>query len=208
MANLLYVCQENWARSPAAEQMTKARLNDASLHVSSAGITVIGRYGMPNEMAFALKRMNYEPLQQTPAIITPELLLRQDIILCMESGQVAAVRSMGAKRVHTLREFAGLPGNIPDPSDFIGRFPDFDKIRDMPYDVRRAVYRLWHGVDRRDEVAVLDLHMGIAHNIETCVNLALEKLEKEGVVSGVQKKQPSYFQIRPLDPKSVTFINF
>ncbi len=179
--NLLYICHGNMARSPAAEQITHAKCPE--LNVSSAGIIEVQRIGMSLEMSTALTQLGYRRREHRPKQLTSELLSSQDLVLCMERSQVDFLRSVYNGKVCTLPEFAGSPGvEIPDPDELIRRVPEFYLFSRLPYRLRSMVYGMLRQVDPRDSEGVLHLHLGIARNIEKYVDLALQRLRKEGIL--------------------------
>lgn len=180
MTNLLYVCHSNLARGPVAERITREKARD-ELIVSSAGLDMSNPW-ISDELEAVLEKWGFDP-ERHLNYVTPELLRAQDLVLCMERSQVAAVEHMGCKRVHTLPEFAGFPGvNIPDPVKLIGKAPDFALLCTLPYESRRVFYRLLGQVDFRDELAVGSVYRSINHLIEKYVDLSIKRLEKEGAI--------------------------
>ncbi|MBI2137577.1 hypothetical protein HYU12_03600 [Candidatus Woesearchaeota archaeon] len=194
MASLLYVCRYNLDRSPVAEQITRIMAADASLNVSSAGLTNpdynhflnVTYLGMTNEIREAMKRLGYVPSMHQNSIVTEELLKLQDLILCMERKQVDNVLEKAPDlegRVFTLPQYAGfLYEEVASPASLIGSVPLFFIFRDMPYEARAFIYRLCRKTDPRDYEGVIRCHMHVIKKIEFYVDNALKRMRKEGLI--------------------------
>ncbi len=190
MMNLLYVCSYNIDRSPVAEQITNKKAVNADLHISSAGLRKAKRYpllGMTEEMRVALSKSGYTPSQHKSKVLTPELLNKQDIILCMTQPHVDEVleKMPGLEgRVHTLPEYAGFNDEaVNSPPSMIKKVPAFFALKHLPFGIRKNAYRLLgKRADPRDYEGVVGVHMKIIEEIEFYVDKTLERMVREGAI--------------------------
>ncbi len=181
MTNLLYVCHANLAVSPAAEQITKSKIDTDKVYIASAGIINSHREGMTRDMAAALNSIGYEPEHHVPRRVI-DFLVPSGLVLCMDDYQAQFLRRIGFENVHTLAGFAGEPGNIPDPAMVIRDMPEFNAIRNLPYYNRWAFYRMMGRIDRSDKTAVSHFHLDLAKRLERYVDLSIKRLEREGAL--------------------------
>jgi protein-tyrosine phosphatase len=126
--NVLFVCHANTSRSIMAEtllrHMFEARGLNARFHVDSAGVAAYARDGalVSLDTRFALRDHGIhvgEEMRSTDLKRNLHLLEDADLVLAMTEEQKAIVERMpqaAAKRVYTLREYAGDSGDIADPA--------------------------------------------------------------------------------------------
>lgn len=179
-----FVCQANINRSPAAQYIaeTMAARRGLGVEFTSAGLIEPSFLGLSFEMARALRELEYQlPEQHIPTRVTPELLQRSDLVLCFERDQVGQIRAFrGGIRgnVYTLPEYAGFPQEeIPDPHQLIRKTLSSTFIRSLlPGFFRPPFYNMIGYVHPADEREVLEIHVGLALQIERYVEQAIEKI--------------------------------
>jgi len=122
------VCLGNICRSPMAEVVLRAALEDAGLgdavEVDSAGT---GDWHVGQQMnrgaLAALARRGYDGSEHRARQISPSWLGERDLILAMDSSNLADLKRFGAGHAE-VRMFA--PDDIPDP--YGGSADDFDHV--------------------------------------------------------------------------------
>ena len=128
MIRVCLVCLGNICRSPMAEVILRAYLEKAGLDVAvdSAG-TNTGHAGLPmDERALkALADRGYDGSAHLAKQFEPSWLTERDLILAMDSGNLADLQQLGGdSRVQMFRD-----GEIPDP--FFGDAADFEYVLDL-----------------------------------------------------------------------------
>ncbi len=94
---LLFVCSGNTCRSPMAEAIARdelARRGETRVDVVSAGAMAIGGMPMSPEAAQALRKINVESAGHVSRPLTPSLAAGADVIFCMTSGHLLALREI------------------------------------------------------------------------------------------------------------------
>lgn len=126
---ILFVCHANTSRSVIAEALLKKMLRERALHdhlsVESGGIAAYARDGALVSMDARLV-LRDDGIHIPPESVSTDLKRNRhmvadaDLILTMTDEQVRMVRSAfpeaDEKAVFTLKEFAGLDGDIEDPA--------------------------------------------------------------------------------------------
>lgn len=121
---VLFVCRANVCRSPMAEAICNALVEDANLplRTASAGVAALAGEDMAPNSRAALEEVGIHPRGRHRARQVGEAMLREaDLVFAMSPRQVAALRQrFGAPpgRVYALPEYAlGAPPEegIPDP---------------------------------------------------------------------------------------------
>ena len=116
---ILFVCYGNISRSPSAEYLMRAALNDSFL-VSSAGVgayRIVGHRIDP-KMTPLLAAHNIDASSHAARQLDCHLIAQADLILAMEEDHrswIAEEDPHATKRSFTLREFARLVQAISDP---------------------------------------------------------------------------------------------
>jgi protein-tyrosine-phosphatase len=114
---ILMVCTGNTCRSPLAEVLMRARLQDtpslADVTVASAGTSAwAGTPASEGSYLIALER-GLDLSAHRATALTAEMVEAADLILTMGRSHAAAVAALGgAGKVHTLVDFAGRPTDM------------------------------------------------------------------------------------------------
>jgi len=114
--SVLIVCTANQCRSPMAEHILRARVEEADLdwYVSSAGTHAVERSAIVPEASRILARRGIDATGFHSRRLTGELIAGADLILTAEQKQrerVAALMPGAIRRTFTLRQFARLVDN-------------------------------------------------------------------------------------------------
>lgn len=122
--NVLIVCTGNTCRSPLAAALLERALaarGHTDVAVSSAG-TGAWEGAPASEGAYLVGIENGLDLSSHRArLLSADLVGRADLVLAMSGQHRARVAALGgADRVHTLAEYAGIPGRSGDISDPFG----------------------------------------------------------------------------------------
>ncbi len=121
MPHILFVCTANICRSPVAEAVLRDRLQErgmADWTVQSAGTWAIQERAAAQNSIRVLAERGIDIGDHRSRMVTDEILDEADLILCMESGHVEALKAEfpeAADRIHLLSEMAGEKTSISDP---------------------------------------------------------------------------------------------
>lgn len=121
MPHILFVCTANICRSPVAEAVLRHRLRErgmADWTVGSAGTWAVQERGAAQNSIQVLAERGMDINDHRSRMVSDELLEEADLILCMESGHVEALKAEFpevAHRIHLLSETAGESFSISDP---------------------------------------------------------------------------------------------
>ncbi len=111
---VLFVCTGNTCRSPMAEIILKSKLKLAGVkgvRVSSAGTNAIAGDKISKNSHLALKQMGYKSYGFKSKSLTPMMLLKSDLIVCMSSSHKIGISSFPG--VYSAGELIGF--DIADP---------------------------------------------------------------------------------------------
>ena len=192
---LLWVCDSNITRSPAAAYLSKKAIAElcvtrgieSTLVVDSAGLRQGRELGMKEEMVQALMYLGHPRSDaHRVKLVTSTMLQKYEDrgrILCFEEKQAQGIVEISPhleSRVRTPSMY-GLPGgDIISPDDIITDIPLQHVLLNLPYIARKWIYGKLGGTNRKDRMAVLELHVDTVRRIEEYVRLALEKMLEEG----------------------------
>jgi protein-tyrosine phosphatase len=136
---VLFVCLGNICRSPLAEAVFLALLEEQGLledfEVDSAGTGSWHVGDPPDPRSVAVARDNGIDLRGRARQITPDDLAVFDWIIAMDDSNLSSIASMARSddkaRLHRLREFDDSPddGDVPDP--YYGGPGGFDEVFDI-----------------------------------------------------------------------------
>lgn len=188
MEKILFVCESNSVRSPAAETIAGEQIQRLGLNfqVTSAGLNPNFGY-MQYEIREALERMGYTPpMTHTPRRITPRLLDEQSWIFCFEQAQVFPIQDMSpdsAKKVYTLPAFAGEPDQ---------QIPDLNKIArptllsEIAMGIRHRglrtfIYHRLGYIHPDDQEEIINANIQVARVIERYVIKSLAIISKDSI---------------------------
>ncbi len=172
---VLYVCQGNVSRSPAAAIITRAKCN-GRIEVDSAAAGRPPLMGMVIEMGAALERCGYKRCPHEPKMAGRDILELQDVVLCMEKQHADELRKFN-ERTFTLPEYAGFPGEEVYDADV--RIWNIPRLRSLPDVIRKYAFKCFGKVDFRDREGVIQAHVLVVNQLEKYISRALERMEKE-----------------------------
>ena len=121
MAHILVVCTANICRSPVGEAVLRDRLIGRGLEewtVGSAGTWAQWKRGASQHSVDLMREQGFDITGHQARIIQLEHMQQADLILCMESGHVEALKAefpAYAYKVYYFSEMAGHPYSIKDP---------------------------------------------------------------------------------------------
>lgn len=127
--NILFVCTGNTCRSPMAEQIARAMLNQGEgrgavtvpTRVGSAGVAAASGDRATPEGWEALRAMGIEPGPHRSRDLTRQLIAEADVIFGMTQSHVRAVLAIDPTAGAKVRTLDPAGGDIPDP---IGGSPE------------------------------------------------------------------------------------
>jgi protein-tyrosine phosphatase len=131
--SIIFVCLGNICRSPLAEAIARdiAQKHNIHLRVDSAGTGAyhVGEPPCLNSQKVALNHRinisNYRARQ-----VTKKDFIMFDLIVGLDSSNVANLKKMGAKETVLLGDFGFDGDDVPDPYFFEG-FEGFETVYDM-----------------------------------------------------------------------------
>ncbi len=115
MSRIVFICTGNTCRSPMAELILKSKLKSAGvkgIRVTSAGIMANDGDKISRHSKEVLKEMNINSYAFKSKLVTPELLNKSQLIICMTADHKRYLN--GFDNVYTVEEVTGVK-NILDP---------------------------------------------------------------------------------------------
>lgn len=116
MKKVIFVCTGNTCRSPMAEAVAK-KLWEGKAEVISRGLGA-GGMGITKYAADVLAEKGFDAGEHISASLTAEEVAAADLVLTMTESHKRVISDalpQFAYKVHTLCEYAGKDGDIPDP---------------------------------------------------------------------------------------------
>ncbi|WP_368503081.1 low molecular weight protein arginine phosphatase [Alkalihalophilus sp. As8PL] len=130
--NILFVCTGNTCRSPLAEALLRHRMG-TEIEVKSAGVHAFPGSPASEGTRLVLEDKGIQHSHQSQPV-TNDLLEWADVILTMTSGHKELVSSQFSEyqdKVHTLKEYVGIPSQRADISDpFGGLYEEYVRTAD------------------------------------------------------------------------------
>ncbi len=122
MPHILIVCTANICRSPVGEAMLRERLqqqsHNSNWQVSSAGTWAQVKRGASRNSVQVAAERGLDISQHQAEMIEVHHLQKADLVLCMESGHVEALRAefpIYAGKIFLMSEMVGREYSINDP---------------------------------------------------------------------------------------------
>lgn len=134
MPQILFVCTANICRSPVAAALFEQKLaadgrTPPHWIVQSAGTWAIFKRGPSRYSTQLMAERGIDISQHRARIIDEAILVQADLILCMETGHVEALKiefPRFRQRIFTLSEMVDKPYSIPDP--YGGPLEDYQRM--------------------------------------------------------------------------------
>jgi len=160
MPHILFVCTANICRSPVAEALLRDRLQQRGMDdwtVRSAGTWAIQERSAAKNSIRVLAEQGIDIADHRSRMVSDELLDDADLILCMESGHVEALKAefpADAHRIHLLSEMAGETFSISDP--YRGPLEEYERMAAnvtalIDRGLQRIIDLTWANHKRRSE---------------------------------------------------------
>ncbi|MDR3591058.1 MAG: low molecular weight protein arginine phosphatase [Negativicutes bacterium] len=122
MLRILLICTGNTCRSPMAEVFLQEKVKKGGLadriKVLSAGLYAGGESPASPGARAAAARRGLDLAGHRSRQLLPEYVQAADLVLTMTQSHKSAVKALApeaAGKVYSLGEYAGAPGDVPDP---------------------------------------------------------------------------------------------
>ena len=121
MTHILVVCTANICRSPVVEVVLRDRLKSRGLAdwtVASAGTWALDGYGASQHSVTIMAEKGLDLQAHQARTITEKMLAEADLVVCMESGHVEAIKAEFPhcqEKVFLLSQMIGRRYSISDP---------------------------------------------------------------------------------------------
>jgi len=134
MSHILFVCTANICRSPVAAALLRQKLeahgrNPSDWIVQSAGTWATITRGPSRYSTQLMADRGIDISRHRAKMIDEELLAQADLVLCMETGHVEALKiefPHFRDRIFTLSEMSDKPYSIADP--YGGLLEDYQRM--------------------------------------------------------------------------------
>jgi protein-tyrosine phosphatase len=121
MPHILVICTANICRSPAGEAILRDRLQRRGFTdwtVTSAGTWGLDGRSASQHIVTIMAEQGFDLQNHQAHTITEEMLAEADLVICVESGHVEAIKAefpRYAEKLFLLSEMIGQRYNISDP---------------------------------------------------------------------------------------------
>lgn len=151
--SVLFVCLGNICRSPMAEGILRARVDEAGLamHIDSAGTAGYHVGAAPDARAILVSRANGTPIDsQRARQFDRRDFDRFDLILAADASNLRDLRALqpsGANaRLALLLEWSGLGEGEEVPDPYYGRIDAFEEVHALLDRACRQITARWLGM--------------------------------------------------------------
>lgn len=151
--SVLFVCLGNICRSPMAEGILRARVEEAGLamHIDSAGTAGYHVGAAPDARAILVSRANGTPIDsQRARQFDRRDFDRFDLILAADASNLRDIRALqprGANaRLALLLEWSGLGDGEEVPDPYHGRIDAFEEVHALLDRACRRITARWLGM--------------------------------------------------------------
>lgn len=149
---ILFVCTGNTCRSAMAGALARRALDElypdrVDVDIKSAGIAALPGTGASSHAVAVLGEMGIDLAGHRSSQIEPEDVEKAALVLTMTAAHrdmLCRVAPEAAGKIHTLAEYAGAGGDIPDPYGLDEQHYRFTATR-LDHLVRRALHRFLQG---------------------------------------------------------------
>jgi protein-tyrosine phosphatase len=114
--SVLFICTGNICRSPAAELLFRARIDQAPIDVASAGTSGLSGHDVDLPTALVLREMGVDPSHHAARRLSARMITEADLVLTAAGAHrssVVQLEPLTFRRTFTMREFARLGRDLP-----------------------------------------------------------------------------------------------